>query len=607
MATGPAPAARDKIAAWPAAAWSDLSRRVAAWPAPFRLMALGFVVGIVAGLGAILFDRLLHLCLDGIVRASTGYAEPGRAAPAGTVSALTSLHSLWFLLLPALGGLVSGMLVYSVAPEAEGHGTDAMIESFHLRGGAIRKRVPFVKIVASALTIGSGGSAGKEGPIAQIGSGFGSAVGAALSLKARERRILVLAGAAGGIGAIFQAPLGAALFAPEVLYRETEFEYEAILPCVISSIIAYAVYTQLYKAGALFFPGAVDFTLPVELLPYAVFGTVCALAGFVYVRFFYGLRDRFFKPLRIPPKLKPALGGLMLGVIGFAYPEVTSTGYGWVQMALEGRILWGTMALLALLKIAATSCTISSGGSGGVFGPSVFIGAMLGGAFGSLGHQLAPGWVVNPSAFVLVGMGGFFAGVAKVPVAAIIMACEMSASYTLLVPLMLVSAISYLLLRNTNLYDKQQLSRLASPAHTTDFARGMLERFLVREAVKPRPIRTIRESMPFGELVRLMTHSRESHFPVVNEGGRLTGIVSINDIRAVLFEDVVDRLIVAKDVATSNVARVFWDDTLQHALDNMAALNVDELPVVREEAPDDIVTMISKRDIVNYYYARSVS
>ena len=569
-------------------------------------MLLSIGVGIVAGLGAILFDRLLGWTLRTVLEVFTGYAEPQAGAPAASLFTLAPARSLWFFIVPALGGLVSGGIVYLVAPEAEGHGTDAMIEAFHLRGGKIRKRVPFVKILASALTIGTGGSAGKEGPIAQIGSGFGSSFASLLKLNARERRILVLAGAAGGIGAIFQAPLGAALFAPEVLYRETEFEYEAILPCIVSSITAYAVYTQLYKRGALFFPGPVGLSLPGELLPYALFGVVCAMTGFLYVRVFYGSRDRVFKPLRIHKMLKPAVGGLMLGTIAYAFPQVSDGGYGWVQMALEGKMLWWAMLLLAFLKILGTSCTIGSGGSGGVFGPSVYIGAMLGGAFGFLGHQIAPEWVVNPGAFVLVGIGGFFAGVAKTPVSSIIMACEMSASYTLLVPLMLVSSTSYLLLRNTSLYEKQQISRIASPAHLTEFARGMLEKIRVHEATTERPMLRIPEDMPFGDLVKTVTHARGSHFPVVDREGRMTGIVSINDIRAVLFEETIDRLIVARDVATPNVVRVYWNDTLQQALEKMAAIQVDELPVAREERPDEFVTMISKRDIVNYYYGRSM-
>ncbi|MDD5760927.1 MAG: chloride channel protein [bacterium] len=582
-----------------------VARGISSWPTPLRLMLLSAGVGIVSGLGAILFDKVLGLSMGWILKGFTGYSEPAVGASVESLRAIGSGRSLWFLLVPAVGGLLSGIIVFSFAPEAEGHGTDAMIEAFHQKGGQIRKRVPLVKIVASALTIGSGGSAGKEGPIAQIGSGFGSAFAALLKLKPRERRILVLAGAAGGIGAIFQAPLGAALFAPEVLYRETEFEYDAILPCIVSSITAYAVYSQLYKGGALFFPGTVDFTLPQELLPYSLFGILCALAGFIYIRTFYGARDRFFRPLRIHRMLKPAVGGLMLGIIAYFSPHITDGGYGWVQMAMEGKLLWWMMLLLSGLKIVATSCTISSGGSGGVFGPSVFIGAMLGGAFGYLGHQVAPGWVVHPNSFVLVGVGGFFSGVAKVPIASIIMACEMSASYTLLVPLMVVSSISYLLLRNTSLYEKQQISRFASPAHLTEFARGMLERIRVLDAIQFQPITHIQETMPFGELVRTISRSGESHFPVVDAAGRMTGIVSVNDIRSVLFETDVDQVIIARDVATRSVVTVFPDDTLQQALDKMSSIGVDELPVVEREKTDAIVGMISKRDIVNYYYGKS--
>ncbi|HSE15309.1 MAG TPA: chloride channel protein, partial [Candidatus Deferrimicrobium sp.] len=560
-----------------------LSKGLSRLPSQFRLMLLSVGVGIVAGLGAILFDRLLGWTLHAVLESFTGYAEPKAGSPAASLFTFAPARSLWFFIIPTLGGLVSGAIVYLVAPEAEGHGTDAMIDAFHHRGGKIRKRVPFVKIIASVLTIGTGGSAGKEGPIAQIGSGFGSAFASLLKLKPRERRLLVLAGAAGGIGAIFQAPLGAALFAPEVLYRETEFEYEAILPCIVSSIIAYAVYSQLYKGGALFFPGTVGFSMPGELLPYAFFGVVCAMTGFLYVRTFYGSRDRLFQPLRIHKMLKPAVGGLMLGTVAYAFPQVSDGGYGWIQMALEGKMFWATMLLLAFLKILGTSCTIGSGGSGGVFGPSVFIGAMLGGAFGFLGHQVAPGWVVNPNSFVLVGIGGFFAGVARTPVSSIIMACEMSASYTLLVPLMLVSSISYLLLRNTSLYEKQQISRIASPAHLTEFAWGMLEKIRVHEAVREQPVIRIPEQMPFGDLVKTVTRSGASHFPVVDREGRMTGIVSINDIRGVLFEETIDQLIVARDVATPNVVRVFRNDTLREALEKMAAIDVDELPVASEE------------------------
>jgi CIC family chloride channel protein len=574
------------------------------WSSHIRWPILSIVVGIFAGSGAIFFEVLLKYTLHFVLNLPTGYLEPIKGAELLLIESQASTRTWLFLLIPTLGGLAAGLLVFLLAPEAEGHGTDAMIEAFHHAGGFIRKRVPPIKVLASAITIGSGGSAGKEGPIAQIGAGLGSILASWMRLSARDRRILVLAGAAGGIGAIFHAPLGAALFAPEVLYRETEFEFEAIMPCIVASIVASSVFDQYSGRATLFFPGPVNFE-PRELLAYLLFGGVCALVGYVYIKVFYGSRDWFFHPLKIPRIFKPALGGLLLGLIAFLGPPILDGGYGWIQVAMEGKILWKTMLALAFLKIIATSCTISSGGSGGVFGPSVFIGAMLGGAFGFLGHSLAPAWVINPKSFVLVGIGGFFAGVAKVPVASIIMACEMCASYTLLVPLMLVSAICYLFLGKTSLYEKQLVTRLVSPAHLGEFARGLLEKAQVQEAILARKVVTIPEAMPFGELIKVVTDSPESYFPVINDQGKMTGILSINDIREVLFEETLANVIIAKDVATPSVVRTFMDESLQDALDKMALINVNELPVVWEEDPDEIVGMIAKRDIISYYHERS--
>ena len=571
------------------------------WAGQIRWPLLSIVVGLIAGSGAILFEESLRWALYYFLHLPTGFIEPGRGSATELVASLASLRSWLFLLIPTLGGLLSGLIVFSVAPEAEGHGTDAMIEAFHRGGGYIRKRVPFVKILASAITIGSGGSAGKEGPIAQIGAGFGSFLASALNLKPRERRILVLAGASGGIGAIFHAPLGAALFAPEVLYQAAEFEFEAILPCIVSSIVASSIFDQYYGRQALFAPGLVDFNI-VELLPYSLFGVICAVVGYLYVKFFYGSRDYFFKRLRIPKIFKPAVGGFFLGMVALLFPQIMDGGYGWIQAAMEGKIFWGTMFILVFMKILATTCTISSGGSGGVFGPSVFMGAMLGGAFGFCGHALAPNWVINPAAFVVVGIGGFFAGVAKVPISSIIMACEMCGNYILLVPLMLVSAISFVLLGKTSLYEKQVISRLSSPAHMGRFARGIMEGLQVENTIIRRPVTLIEEKTPLEDLIKIVANSQDYHFPVINGDGRMTGILSINDIRGILFEESAAKLIVAKDVATPNVVRVFLNESLQNALDKMAQINVDELPVVSLADPDTIITMISKRDIIGYYY-----
>ncbi len=507
------------------------------------------------------------------------------------------------LLIPALGGLISGLLVFSFAPEAEGHGTDAMIDSFHRKKGVIRRRVPVIKTIASAITIGSGGSAGKEGPIAQIGAGFGSFLASLLKVSDRERRMMLLAGAAGGIGAIIKAPLGAALFATEVLYRKEDFEFEALIPCILSSIVAFMIFV-LYNGHATIFriPGF-GFTTPAELPFYAVLGVLCAAVGYVYVRFFYGMRDRFFRRLALPRSVKPALGGLIVGVIALFLPEVLGGGYAWMQSAIDGRLAVSLMAALIFAKIVATSCTISSGGSGGVFAPSLFIGCMLGGAFGAICHGLFPHLIAEPTAFVRVGMGGFFAGVAKVPVAALIMVAAMTGGDRLLVPMMIVSSVSYLLLGNVSLYEKQVATRVDSPAHLGDFAVDIMEHLRVRDAVlKDRQVETIPEGMPLEEMLTRMLASTQQDFPVVDGEGRLTGIISMTDLRRAMADTQLHSLLLAKDIAIEGVTTVTMDDTLNETLRLMATLDVRELPVVGAADPKKVVSLVSRKDVTRAYH-----
>ncbi|HID24441.1 MAG TPA: chloride channel protein, partial [Planctomycetaceae bacterium] len=435
-----------------------------------RLILYSPLVGVVAGLGAVAFYYLLTLLQRLAMGLAMGYWPP--AAGSEPAWHEPQMPGCWWavLLIPTIGGLVCGLIVYTFAPEAEGHGTDAMVRAFHRLRGRIRARVPFIKTIASIVTIGTGGSAGREGPIAQIGAGFGSFLAERIGLPERDRRLLMIAGAAGGIGAIFRAPLGGALFVSEVLYSSTAIEFEAFVPSVISSIIAYTIFAAVFGHGFAFAtPAHLTFNSPAELPFYLVFALVCSVVGFAYVQVFYGLRNRLFRPLPIPDKVKPALGGLGLGLLALWLPHVMAGGYGWIQQALDGSLPIRLMLLLMLAKIAATSLTISSGGSGGVFAPSLFIGAMLGGAFGKLCHELFPGAVPQPGAFVLVGMGGFFAGVAKVPLTALLMVCEMSGSYGLLVPLMLVSVVNVALLSSRwTLYEEQVRTLVDSPAHLGD-------------------------------------------------------------------------------------------------------------------------------------------
>lgn len=565
----------------------------------WKWLIFSIAVGLVAGSGAILFDYLLRLTSSFFLEGLGGYTPPTPEHPFYSDS-----YSWLLLLAPVIGGLISGFLVFTFAPEAEGHGTDAMVDSFHRKRGIIRKRVPLIKTIASVVTIGSGGSAGKEGPIAQIGAGFGSYLATLFRLSDRDRRILLLAGTAGGIGAIFRAPLGAAIFACEVLYRDTEIEYEGLLPSILSSIVAYSVFTSFYASGPLFKTPRLTFSHPVELLFYAIFGLICAGVGYIYIRFFYGVRDRFFRLLRIDDRLKPAIGGLMLGLLALYLPQVLGGGYGWIQMAIDGKLALYSMLLFAFAKILATSFTISSGGSGGVFAPSLFIGAMLGGFFGGVVSRLFPDTILMPNAFVMVGMGGFFAGVAKVPIASLIMVSEMAESYGLLVPMMLVSAVSFLFLRRATLYEKQVPTRVDSPAHQGDFAVDLLRQIKVRDAMpKDRKPVLIPEAASIEEVLKFVSETTFSNFPVIDRKGRMIGIISLNDMRRVIFdEEVLRGLVIARDISTPEVVTISLDDDLSAALKGLTMVNVDDIPVVDPKDPTKVVGMLTRKDILSAYH-----
>jgi CIC family chloride channel protein len=325
--------------------------------------------------------------------------------------------------------------------------------------------------------------------------------------------------------------------------------------------------------------------------------------GFFYIHIFYGMRDRFFRMLHLSRPLKVALGGLMLGGLAFFFPQVLGGGYEWIQSAIDGKLTMELMLLLVFFKIFATSFTISSGGSGGVFAPSLFIGSMMGGFYGNLCSKLFPQWVIHPHAFVLVGMGGFFAGVAKVPIASLIMITEMTGGYSLIVPLMIVSTISYLLLGETSLYEKQVPTRVDSPAHTEDFAVDILEHISVKEALPlDRKVEVIPERMPFEEMMRLIVNSNQQNFPVVDDRGHLRGIVSLTDMRRVMLEKELHQFVIAKDIATEAVLTVTPEDSLKTALQKMTEAEIRELPVVSKENPWKVISMLSRKDVIRIYH-----
>jgi CIC family chloride channel protein len=565
----------------------------------------GAVIGVVAGMGAVVFYTLcqagLHLFLDRLAgyRPPPPYGEP----PLFPETA-TPLKRWLLLVVPALGGLASGWVVYTFAPEAEGHGTDSAIDAFHNRQGRIRKRVPVVKAVASALTLGSGGSGGREGPIAQIGAGFGSFLADRLGLGAKERRIMLASGVGAGIGSIFRAPLAGALFAAEILYREPEFESEVIIPAAVSTIVAYSTFGTFFGFQPLFRQAGFAFSNPLELLPYTVLAVVVALASPLYVKCFYGVRDLFAR-MRIPNHVKPAIGGLLTGAVGYFLPQTLAFGYGTIQKALDAQLGAGLLLAIALGKILTTSFSIGSGGSGGVFGPSMVIGGSLGGAVGQLFQRVTPSLVPHTGAFVVVGMSGFFAAASNAPISTIIMVSEMTGNYNLLVPALWVCAIAYLLGRRWSIYEKQVPTRTDSPAHYGDFVRDLLEDMQVRDIAYQRTgFHTIPECMTLREFVPIMTATHQTAYPVVDDRGEMTGLVSINDVREILVERDLDNLLIMREVADENVPTVTPEDNLASVLQRFAEYELDTLPVVDSPGSRRLLGLIRRRDVMSSYYER---
>ncbi len=563
------------------------------------------IIGIIAGLGSIVFHYLCLLGLHWFMDFMAGYAPP---SPAGE-------HHLWpptgrpfnryiLLILPGLGGIVSGWIVYTFAPEAEGHGTDSAIDAYHRKGGFMRGRVPIVKTIASALTLTTGGSGGREGPIAQIGAGFGSFLATRLNLSERERRIMMAAGISAGVGSIFRAPLAGALFAAEVLYRDPEFESEVIIPAGISSVVAYCLFCLVFGWGSLFETPPFEFTNPLELGPYLVLALVLVATGVFYIKAFYG-GTAIFKAIKMPNHFKPAIGGLCTGLIGFYFPHCLAFGYGFAQQALFNELSVSFLLALAIGKIMTTSFSIGSGGSGGGFGPSIVIGGAMGGVVGRVFHLVMPGVVTEPGAFVVVGMAGFFTAVSNTPISTIIFVSEMTDSYHLLLPSLLVCSVAYLAARRWTIYEKQPQNRIDSPAHAGEFFMDILQAIHVKDLMPlVHKARMIPQDMRFIDFKRYFAKTKQHYFPVMDQNGRLNGIFSSTDIRGVLFSPEIEDLVVMRDIATSDIIFTTPEEDLNNVLLKFTKKNIDSLPVVQGDDHSILVGMLNRREVIAFYNER---
>lgn len=560
------------------------------------------LVGIIAGFIGAGFFWLIEVAQTEVLEAATGYV-PLRAqgelllvGGSGEAPAATSFRP-WFLwVLPALGGLLCGLVVRFV-PEVSGGGADTTIEAYHHKGGVLRRRIIWAKPLASFFTLGTGGAGGREGPTMLIGGAVGSLVGRVLRLGVRERRILLVAGVAAGIAAVFRTPLGAALLAVEFLYRD-DFESDALVPAILASVVAYSVVISLFGESILFAHAPRYPFTPSHLPLYALMAVVLALFAHISIGVMGGIR-RLMQRLPGPVWLRPAWGGLFLGI--FVTPIVMGVGeligapgqglgllgggYGAVQTAISGApwlpggwLAVGLLLLLAFAKLIATSFTIGSGGSAGDFAPSLAIGALIGGAFG-YAAQILIDPAIDPGAFALVGMGAFYGGLAHVPLSALVLVCEMAGSYDLLVPLMLALGVCFVAVRRRTLYPAQLPTQRDSPVHREEALVTALESTRVRDVMAPAA--TFASFVPGTEaaamLHALAAEGWQDTFPVRGLDNHIVGIVRADDLRALTLDPGSTKT--ARDVMGPSVV-ASPDESLRAAAERLIRNHLREMLVV---------------------------
>lgn len=565
-----------------------------------KWVMLGVAIGMVGGVGAIVFFTALQAATQLFLGLLAGYAPPTPAGEGG--SPITAAMRPWAIpFVVALGGLISGLIVYRFAPEAEGHGTDAAIAAFHHHPRAIRARIPLVKVITSAITIGSGGSGGREGPTAQISAGFGSFLARVLDLDARDARTAVAVGMAAGIGAIFRAPLGGAVLGAELLYRD-DVESDVLVPSFIATIVAYSIFGFVEGFGPIFGAQArFGFVNPAQLVWYGLIGLASGLVGILYITSFYGATARFRRWDTVPRWVKPAVAGFLVGCIGVALPGVLGTGYGYVQSGLDRSTLlalpiWVVLAL-PFAKILATSLSIGSGGSGGIFGPGMVIGGLLGAGIWRLLEPVAPAVPADPAPFVIVAMMALFGSVAHSPLAVMLMVAEMTGNLSMLAPAMIAVGLATFVVGSRTIYSSQLATRADSPAHRFRFALPLLAAVPVADAAR-RPRAVARSEESVGIVRRRLAEARVSGAPVIGPAGTVAGIVDASDLVGLPDDDGLERHIGGHEPLLRG------DDGLDDALAALADAHRDWAPVV---ADGRLVGVLSIRDAMMAYRAALAS
>ncbi len=551
------------------------------------MIIIAIIIGVLAGLGAIGVRAMIHWISALSFQGEGTLLENIMAAP-------------WYILVatPVIGGILVGPLISLLAPEAKGSGVPEVIQSVLIEGGRIRPRVAFIKSIVSAITIGTGGSVGREGPIIQIGASLGSAVSQLFQISGIRIKSLVGCGAAAGIAAAFNAPIAGTMFAVEIILMD--FAVAQFTPIVISSVTATVISRFFVGNFVAFEVPTYHLISPVELGFYSVMGILCGLVSYLFIWVLFNTEDLFDRVVRIPDYMKPAFGGLLVGITALIFPQIMGVGYDTINLALHGTLLWEVAAVLVLVKILATSFTLGSGGSGGVFAPSLFVGAMLGCAFGFLVNALFPHIAAPPGAYALVAMGGIVAGTTRAPITAIIIIFEITNTYDIILPLMITCIISAILSAKFSRESIYTMRLIHRNIHFKESAEiNPLRSIFVRDVYSHR-VESIPQHTNFDTILKELFSRESPYLIVLDDHEKLMGTIFMNDIRKSYGEwDEIRELAIAQDLVYTNFKTVKLNDDCQEALDRMIEAKMPGLPVVDRFDDKKVLGMIWQKDILD--------
>jgi len=553
------------------------------------LIMMSIVVGLATSLGAIGFIKLIEFFNSLFF----GLSDQVLA------DKLPDLGVKWWLpLIPMAGGLLVGPIVYKFAKEAKGHGVPEVMNAVARLGGIIRPRVAAAKTIASAICIGSGGSAGREGPIVQIGSAIGSTVGQMFRMSGDRVKILVGCGAAAGISSVFNAPIAGVIFSLEIILGD--FAITTFSPVILSSVVASVVTRSVLGDHPAFSVPEYSLVSAWEVPLYMIMGLTLGCAGVSFTRILSWFED-LFDNLKMSPMFKPALGGLLLGGIAIFYPQVLADGYETIKLTLEGQLGLSLLLILIVMKIAATSMTLGSGNSGGIFAPSLFMGAVAGGAYGILVHTLFPDVTATPGAYALVGMAGMVAATTHAPITALLIIFEMTSDYRIILPLMITVVFSALLARKLfphSIYTVKLIRRGIDIRGGKDI--NILRSHKVAE-IMDETFEKINLSTNLLEIFARVEKTSDSYYVVVNKEDAIQGVISFQDLRSLLSQRSLDNLVIAKDLVQEETVVVNYDEDLEQAFKLFGVKDLKMIPVINKYDHDKVIGVLRREDMIDYY------